>query len=128
MNLSTGRQQPQVAKARRGLMKLRIGSQHMIDGKAVVVGNKDDYPQAKTTVRCLHCRGEWATTEEMLAAHPEHRVMEQREESHPWAWFSADPSAPPQKPAKGMSEEQLAQLKAANDAIPPIGLLSDEGF
>jgi len=141
--MSTNETQTTKPRERFGLMKARIGSQHVviIDGKRVifVVRSLDDFPNAKRCVRCIGCRQQWPTTEECAKAHPDYRVLEQAKEKHVWAWWSDDliREAEPLEAIdpKTMSEKKVAELRERNEGIqarnrliPIIGFLSDEGF
>lgn len=109
-----------VRQKRFGLMKIKIDSNHVIKGPDGInrqFKTKDitRHPKLKTTVVCLACKKTWDTEEELIAAHPDERIMRKQEEPHPYGWWCDD----------------LIVLKEKDDKTPKdpakvVGFLSDE--
>jgi hypothetical protein len=74
-----------------GLLQLRIGCMATVqcsDGTPRQFTAQDRVRAekgTKTVARCLTCARDWATKEELEAAHPEMRIMKKNRESHVWA-------------------------------------------
>lgn len=109
---------------RYGLIKIRIGSTHMVkgpDGKKryYVVVDKSRHLSLNAVCVCFECKQTWSTEEELKAAHPEEREMRKNEEKHVYGWWSEEIDA--EKPEK-------TNGKKKSDGPDPdrfIGLLSD---
>jgi hypothetical protein len=76
-----------------GLLPLRIGCMAVVacnDGTPRQFTASDltrAEKNVKTSCRCLTCNKDWATKEELEAAHPETRIMKKNHESHVWAYW-----------------------------------------
>ena len=109
-------------KRRAGLMKAIIGSSHLVKGKdgktrSFIVREYSQHKDAKVIARCLLCRKDWDTAEQLVAEHPAHTVMVKQGEPHVYVLWSNDPlEAPDPNTPKG---------KAVDEA-KVIGFLSDE--
>ena len=102
----------------------------------VTVLDKARHSGAKTVCRCLFCRQDWASVEEMLIAHDE-KVMARQQEKHVWFWWSNDTCDPQLLNTRvaeitarmGIVPETIPPeaLKTIRDQIPKVlGALSDE--
>jgi hypothetical protein len=108
-------------KRRAGIMKAIIGSNHTVKGadgrvRNFVVREYSQYPKAKVIARCLYCRKDWPTADELFEAHPGHNVMLKQGEAHVIALWSEDPLEAPDPNVKG----------GKVDPGKVIGFLSDE--
>lgn len=110
------------AKKRKcGIMKALVGSTHLVKGvdgrtRSFIVRDMDAFPKAKTIARCLFCRKDWPTAEEMVEAHPSYAVMLKQNEPHVIVLWSDDPIETPDP----------NQKNAKVDPGKVIGFLSDE--
>lgn len=101
-------------KKRLGLMKIRIDSNHIVRGPDGVnrqfkVLDITRMPKIKHVAVCLMCKKTWDSEEELVAAHPDNRIMYKQEEIHPYGFWSDEPVE-----------------KGNKDPGKVVGLLSDE--
>lgn len=118
--MNMGAQQQQTRKVRFGTMKIRIGSDHIIKGPDGIARqfktlDKSRHPKAKMVCVCLKCNKQFDTEEDLLANHPDERILQKQEEAHPYGWWSNDPVNPDDKPSKD----------GKIDPTKVLGLLSD---
>ena len=109
-------------KRRAGLMKAIIGSTHLVKGKdgktrSFIVREYSQYKDAKVIARCLYCRKDWDTAEQLVADHPAHGIMVKQSEPHVYVLWSNDPIEPP---------DPNAPKGKPVDEGKVIGFLSDE--
>jgi len=96
--------------ARLGLLKVPVGSAHMVKGKDGVgryfdTADRSRFPKAKTVCRCLTCNKDFPTEDALIEAHPSEAVLVRQNEKHVYGFWSDDPMT--------------------KDSEAPIGLLSD---
>ena len=121
---SKGNGQDTAKKRRAGLMKAIIGSTHLVKGKdgktrSFIVREYSQYKDAKTIARCLFCRRDWPTAEELVNEHPGHNVMQKASEPHVIVLWSDDPLEAP-------DPNQPKDKSAKVDPSKVVGFLSDE--
>jgi hypothetical protein len=121
------------AQKRTGLMRMTIGSQHMIQmpgwprAMGVVARDWHDCSGAKVEYLCLNerCAGKrWPTHEAMRVSHGESAEMAKRGEAHVYGMWSDDTLD-----AEGLAEARAAAKKAAEELKEvkklPITTLAD---
>ena len=102
MNSSGSQSAPANAKARVGLMKVRINSNHIVrgaDGINRQFNTKDLqlWSRAKKVLICVACKRTFATEQELLAYHQADPGRLERE-AHPYGFWSEDPIGESEKP------------------------------
>lgn len=84
------------------------------------------HPEVRDHVKwhCRYCRQEWASKEEMQAAHPDNKVLSKQEEAHMYYAVAEVPAIAAQA---AKHDEKGRVTQAAIEAKPSIAmLLSDE--
>jgi hypothetical protein len=136
-------------KKRFGCIPARIGSEHMLrlkidwtsarpgemarpirKGTNVQLTVQDITRHSKLAAEakwvCMHpeCRGkDWDSKEELLAAHPDNRILEKQEETHLY-YATVQRVAVAAKPAKLEGNKEIAPATEAIDCV--VMVLSDE--
>jgi|HubBroStandDraft_1064217.scaffolds.fasta_scaffold24572_8 hypothetical protein len=131
---------------RYGCIAARIGSNHMVklkvdwtspQGRTIRKGinvqlaceditRHPDLTTAPGLVKwhCVYCRQDWDTKEELVASHPDNRILAKQNETHLY-YATAQRAASPGKPAKHDDKG-----KVIAEAVDPVEscavLLSDE--
>lgn len=113
-------QRPQL-KVRFGMVKIRVGSKHMIKGKDGIARHFTvlDYsrnPDRKSVAICLHCKQTWPTMKELLASHQPNAVLRKLEETHVYGYWCDEQTVPLDKNDKN----------AKADPGKVVGFLSEE--
>lgn len=108
-----------------GLNLLRIDSNHIVrcsDGmsRQYTVRDLAKHPKCNRVVVCLKCGKTYASKEELFEQHPEHKVMQNNEETHSWAYWSEDPVL-----AGKAEEKETKGAPKIVDYARILGLLSD---
>lgn len=111
---------------RYGLMMARIDSNHVLrtpDGieRQYKVKNANRFPKANTVAICFFCKKQHATIEDLVADHPDEKVMRKQQERHVFALWSDDP-------LDGVKKEESKEKKEKPviDYNKVVGLLSTE--
>lgn len=138
-SFSRGAPAPVVAtqSKRFGLVKMRIGSNHMIRGKEgrraqFEVRERARFKGASIVHICLNplCAGKtFKNLDDVIAQHPEHEVMEKNEEAHVIGmWSEALMLRDP--PHTVLDAKEIEKLKTSgvdlDSATTVVGLLGDE--
>jgi hypothetical protein len=114
MNSSSSTANPlKTPKKRFGLMKIQIDSNHIIKGpdginRQFKTRDLTRNNKAKYVAVCLACKKTWENEEELMAAHPDERILRKQEEAHPYGFWSDEPLE-----------------KGNKDPAKVVGLLSD---
>jgi hypothetical protein len=128
-----------------GCIAARIGTDHMIklrvdwtteQGRMVRKGTNvqlscqditrhPELTKAPGVVKwhCVYCRQDWDTKEELLASHPDNRILAKQNETHLY-YATAQRSAAPGKPAKMDGNKVVAEAVEPTESV--VKLLSDE--
>jgi hypothetical protein len=114
------------AKVRFGLIKVFIGSDHVIKGpdglnRQFKVRDKSKFPKVECQCVCLTCNKAFEDEETLLAEHPENRIMTKQQEKHVYAWWSTKPVIAAVADVKAEKDK-----KVVVDYTNIIGLMSDE--
>lgn len=102
---------------RTGLIKVRIGTQHLIKerrkgqkGESIEVRDVGQHPDAKVVVRCLTCKKDFKSEKDLVSGHPSAADMKEDGETHVWGFWSED------------------KAPEGDAGFPILGLLSDESI
>lgn len=115
-------------KPRYGTIKIIIGSNHVIKGpdgikRQYTTRDKSRFPKVKCVAVCLKCAKTFESEEDLLASHPDERVLRKQEEAHAYGFWSDEPLEPVEK-----TDNKVDKLEKADKKLNPVkvvGLLSD---